>query len=60
MRKRNWIDFDAGPLLTGGDLQLTADNLFDFVIKVASGEIKTRNEENCFREISIFKDGATL
>lgn len=35
------------------------DELFDYVIKVADGE-KTKNEENGYEEISIFKDGVTL
>jgi altronate hydrolase len=30
------------------------------VIDVASGRMQTRNEQNGFREIAIFKDGVTL
>ena len=33
--------------------------LLSYVIKVADGE-KTKNEENKYEEISIFKDGVTL
>lgn len=55
-RKKNWIDFNAGPVLDGEDL--TAD-LFDFVLSVANGKL-TKNEENKFEEIAIFKDGVTL
>jgi len=56
VRKFGWIDFDASPMLTGID---PTDELFDYVIKVADGE-KTKNEENGYEEISIFKDGVTL
>ncbi|MBO5907048.1 MAG: altronate dehydratase [Clostridia bacterium] len=55
-RKKSWIDFDASPTLEGKPL---TDELFEFVIEVAEGR-ETRNEENDYREISIFKDGVTL
>ncbi len=55
-RKSGWIDFDASPTLEGNPL---TDELFEYVIEVAKGR-KTRNEENGYREISIFKDGVTL
>ena len=55
-RKREWIDFDAGHILDGDDL---TDELFDYIIKVANGEM-TKNEIHGYREISIFKDGVTL
>ncbi|MGN1201735.1 MAG: UxaA family hydrolase [Eubacterium sp.] len=50
-KKKNWIDFDA---------QAESENsLFDLIIETANGK-ETKNEENAFREISIFKDGVTL
>ena len=55
-RKNNWIDFDASPILAGQDL---TDELIQYVIEVASGK-PTRNEENGYEEIAIFKDGVTL
>ena len=55
-RKANWIDFDASPTLEGKDL---SDELLAYVIRVAEGE-QTKNEENKYEEISIFKDGVTL
>lgn len=61
VKKRNWIDFDAGVLVSGEkSIQQLVDELFDFIIKVASGEIKTKNEINGNREISIWKTGVTL
>ena len=35
------------------------DELLGYVIRVANGT-KTKNEENGYEEISIFKDGVTL
>ena len=55
-RKKNWIDFDASPVLDGNPL---TNELFDYVIRVAEGE-ETCNEKHDYREISIFKDGVTL
>ena len=34
--------------------------LFEYVMKLASGEILTKNEKTGKRGISIFKDGVTL
>lgn len=59
-RKKQWIDFDAGKLLTGIPMDDLADALFDQVIAIANGEQMTRSEINGFREIAIFKDGVTL
>ena len=55
-RKGGWIDFDASPTLNGVDLD---SEFFDYVLDVASGK-ETKNEQNNYREISIFKDGVTL
>jgi altronate hydrolase len=58
-RKRGWIDFDAGPLLSGADRSETARALVSLIAETASGRL-TRNEENRCGEIAIFKDGVTL
>ena len=55
-KKKNWIDFDASPMLENIDL---TDDLLEFVVDIASGT-KTKNEINGYEEISIFKDGVTL
>jgi len=34
--------------------------MFDYVIRLASGEVEARNETCGYREIAIFKDGVTL
>ena len=58
-RKQLWLDFDAGRLLTEGNMDALADELMDFVLAVASGK-KTRSEQLGFRDITIFKHGVTL
>jgi altronate hydrolase len=58
-RKPNWIDFDAGVVLRGVDMQTAADDLMDLIIETASGK-QTRAEANGEREIAIWKNGVTL
>lgn len=58
-KKPNWIDFNAGSLIDNDDFEQFSKELFDYIIKVASGE-KTKNEINGCREISIFKDGVIM
>lgn len=55
-RKPDWIDFDAGPVADGADLE---KDLWDYVVKVVNGQ-ETCNERNGYREIAIFKDGVIL
>ena len=54
--KSNWIDFNAGEILDGVDVD---EKFFDYCIDVANGK-ETKNEINGYSEISIFKDGVTL
>ena len=58
--KSNWIDFDAGVILGDTTIEQLTDEFFDFIINLASGNLKTKNEINEYREISIFRDGVTL
>jgi altronate hydrolase len=58
-RKPNWIDFNAGKLVEGTSMKQLLGEFVDKIIAVANGE-HTRNEENGYREISIFKNGVTL
>ena len=57
--KKNWIDFDASPILSEKTMSELTDDFLDYIIGVASGE-QTKNEINGYKEISIFKDGVTL
>ena len=60
-RKVGWIDFNAGPFADGkSSMDQLGDELFQLVLDVASGRVRTRTELNGFREISIWKDGVTL
>lgn len=58
--KKNWIDYNAGQLLEEKSMFEMTDELWHQIIDIASGERKTNNERNGFREIAIFKDGVTL
>ena len=58
-KKKNWIDFDAGRLLSGMTLDELGQALMDYVLAVASGQ-PTRNEQNGFHDLAIFKQGVTL
>lgn len=58
-RKSGWIDFDAGRLFCE-DAESVLAELMEMIYSVASGTLKTKNEENGYREIAIFKDGVTL
>ena len=57
--KPNWVDFSAGQLIEGRTMQDLLPEFIDKVLAVASGA-HARNEENNYREISIFKNGVTL
>ena len=58
-RKPKWVDFSAGQLIEGRTMQELVPEFIDKILSVASGE-KARNEENGYRDISIFKNGVTL
>ena len=58
-KKSNWIDFNAGVLVEDGDFTEETQKLFDYVIKVASGE-KVCSEAAGFHDMAIFKQGVTL
>lgn len=59
-RKANWIDYNAGALLEDKSMPELTDELWAYLIRLASGEVQTKNERNGFREIAIFKDGVIL
>lgn len=55
-RKKDWIDFDASPILEGINLD---DAFFDYVKTIVEGK-QTLNENYGYEEIAIFKDGVIL
>jgi altronate hydrolase len=60
-KKPHWIDFNAGSLLDGTrSMDVLADELFSYVLDIASGSKRTNNEQHGYREIAIWKDGVTL
>jgi len=58
-KKRNWIDFNCGTLVEHGTPEDLSNNLFRFVLEIASGK-KTKSEEAGFHDMAIFKQGVTL
>jgi altronate hydrolase len=58
-RRVNWIDFDAGTVLTGETWKDAASRLIDAVLRTASGE-RTAHERKEISAIAIFKDGVIL
>ena len=59
-KKRNWIDFNAGALLDGTSMDALADEFYEYILKLASGEIHAKSEMLDKHELAIFKDGVTL
>jgi len=59
LKKRNWIDFNAGELLNGETMNDLLEKFLNYVIEVAEGEL-LNHEKTGFKEIAIFKMGVTL
>lgn len=57
--KNNWIDFDCGGLLENKTLSELSEELFNYVINIASGEY-VKAEKAGFHDMAIFKQGVTL
>ena len=58
-KKSSWIDFDAAAAAAGGDSSAVGEELYRFVLEIASGK-QSRNEKMGFRQIAIWKNGVTL
>ena len=58
-KKKHWLDFNAGSLLSGVSLESLEEELLGKILTVASGA-QTCAERMGSREIAIFKDGVTL
>lgn len=58
-KKNNWIDFNAGRIVDGEDMDEVADDLMDYVLEVASGKL-TKSEINNQHGLAIWKSGVTL
>lgn len=58
-KKNNWIDFNCGVMVEDTPIDVLKQQLFDYVIAVASGE-KVKAEKAGFHDMAIFKQGVTL
>lgn len=58
-KKSNWIDFSAGRILDGSTFEELTDELFDKIVRTASGE-KLKSELAGFHDMAIWKRGVTL
>ena len=58
-KKNNWIDFNAGRIVDGEDMDEVADDLMDYVLEVASGKL-TKSEINNQHGLAIWKSGVTF
>lgn len=59
-KKSAWIDFNAGALLEDKTITQLKDEFLEYILKLASGEIKAKAEALDKHELAIFKDGVTL
>lgn len=58
-KKSKWIDFNCGTVAEDSTLEEISEQLFDYVLEVASGK-KVKAEEAGFHDMAIFKEGVTL
>lgn len=59
-KKKNWIDFDCGPVLEENEsIDDYGIKLYKYVIDIANGS-KVKSEEAGGRDLAIFKQGVTL
>lgn len=59
-RKENWIDVNAGVLLEGATMEKIAVQMFEQILQIAEGKVRTKSEIDGYKEIGVFKNGVTL
>lgn len=59
VKKKHWIDFDAGQLIHGRAMPQVLEAFVDTLVELVNGK-QTCNERNDFRELALFKSGVTL
>jgi altronate hydrolase len=59
-KKRRWIDFDAGRLLSRIPMDVLCEQLLTYILDLASGRVRAHSEELDRHDLAIFKDGVTL
>lgn len=60
VKKKTWIDFDAGRLLVGEAMESLVEEFLEEILRIASGKLRTKNEQRNARQIAIFKEGVML
>ncbi|MBQ9766811.1 MAG: altronate dehydratase [Lachnospiraceae bacterium] len=58
-KKQGWIDFDCGVLTECSTIEERAEELFSYVLSVASGK-QVKAEQAGYHDMAIFKQGVTL
>ncbi len=58
-KKSGWIDYSAGQILDGRSFEELTDELFEKIVRTASGE-KLKSEIAGFHDMAIWKRGVTL
>lgn len=58
--KKNWIDFNAGRILEDESMDTVADDFWNYILDLASGEKLAKSEKLDKSELAIFKNGVTL
>lgn len=58
-KKKHWIDFDAGRLVTDTSMDDLLEDFISLLVKSCNGE-PVKNEINDIREVAIWKSGVTL
>ena len=58
-KKANWIDFNAGRLVEDKTLDELSEELFEQVLRIASGE-ETKSEHDGYHDLAVFKQGVTV
>jgi len=59
-KKRSWIDFDAGQLLSGVSMESLTEAFLQYILDLASGRLHAKSEFLDRHDLAIFKDGVTL
>ena len=59
-KKKHWFDFNAGTLLEGQTMDELSTQMWTLILDIASGRKQTKNEENGYKDIMIFKNGVLL
>lgn len=59
-KKANWIDYNAGQILDGKSFDDVTKDFYQYILDVASGRVKAKNEVYGYKEISVFRDGVIL